>query len=193
MCISVYARHIQKFNTHRRHYQSLGKLAHTQRAVQITTDGEKRQIIKITPDFQSFCTRCIAELLYFIIFVSAVTVHALRSIWLKDFIPLISFSGDSSHNNQRWVKITQYIHFSFDLKMRNWPRHGALISIMSRKRIDAPRDDFPTFPLYVVTVLWQQTLEIALGKNATSLQWYSTVSALWAGLSSFWSFLTLSF
>ena len=93
----------------------------------------------------------------------------------------------------RWVKITQYIHFSFDLKMRNWPRHGALISIMSRKSIDAPRDDFPTFPLYVFTVLWQQTLEIALGKNATSLQWYSTVSALWAGLSSFSSFLTLSF
>ena len=41
---------------------------------------------------------------------------------------------------------------------------------MSRKRIDAPRDDFPTFPLYVFTVLWQQTVEIAFGKNATSLQ-----------------------
>ena len=118
---------------------------------------------------------------------------SLRSIWLKDLIPLISFSGDSSHDEDECMKITQYIHFSFDLKMRNWPRHGALISIMSRKRIDAPRDDFPTFPLYVFTVLWQQTVEIAFGKNATSLQWYCTVSAIWAGLSSFWSFLTLSF
>ena len=85
-----------------------------------------------------------------------------------------------------------YIHvLSFDLKMRNWPRHGALISIMSRKWIDTPRDDFPSlsFPLYVFTVLWHTlNLEIAPSKNATSLQWYRTVSALWAGLSSFWSF-----
>ena len=66
---------------------------------------------------------------------------------------------------------------------------------MSRKWRDAARDDFPSlsFPLYVFTVLSQQTLEIALNKNATSLQRYCTVSALWAGLSSLWSSLTLSF
>ena len=192
--ISLRATYWQKFNTHRRHYQSLGKWAHTQRAAQITTDDEKRQII--IPDFQSCCTHCIAELLYFIFFVTAVTDHALRSIWLKDLIPLISFSGDSSHDNRRWVKITQYILFSFDLKMRNPLRHGALISIMSRKWIDAPSCDFPSFSfsLYVFTVLWHRlNLETGPSKNATSLQWYRTVSALWAVLSSLWSFLTLSF
>ena len=84
-----------------------------------------------------------------------------------------------------------YIHFSFDLKMRNWPRHGALISIMSRKWRDAPRDDFPSlsFPLYdlyVFSDIWHRlNLEIAPSKNATSLQWYRTVSALWARLSWF--------
>ena len=93
-----------------------------------------------------------------------------------------------------------YIHvLSFDLKMRNWPRNGALISIMSRKWIDAPRDDFSSLylisPLIVFTVLWHRlNLETAPSKNATSLQWYRTVSALCApGLSSFWSSLTLSF
>ena len=57
--------------------------------------------------------------------------------------------------------------------MRNLPRHGALISIMSQKWIDAPRDDFLSlsFPLYVFTVLWHGlNLETALSKNATSLQ-----------------------
>ena len=97
----------------------------------------------------------------------------------------------------RWAKTTQYIPFSFDLKMRNWPRHaGALISIMSRKWIDAPRDNFPSlsFPLYVFTVLWHRVnWEIARNKNTTSLQWYRTVPALWARLPSFWSSLTLYF
>ena len=85
-----------------------------------------------------------------------------------------------------------YIHIlSFDLKMRNWPRHGALISIMSRKWRDAARDDFPSlsFPLYdlyVFSDIWHRlNLEIAPSKNATSLQWYRTLSALWARLSWF--------
>ena len=80
---------------------------------------------------------------------------AFKDFWLNLTERLNSFDiilGDSSHDNRRWwVKTTQYIHFSFDLKMRNWLRHGALISIMSRKWIDAPRDDFPSFSfsLYV--------------------------------------------
>ena len=86
-----------------------------------------------------------------------------------------------------------YIHvLSFDLKMRNWRRQGAgaLISIMSRKWIDAPRDDFSSLylisPLIVFTVLWHRlNLETAPSKNATSLQWYRTLSALWARLSWF--------
>ena len=84
-----------------------------------------------------------------------------------------------------------YIHFSFDLKIRNWPRHGVLISIMSRKWRDAARDDFPSlsFPLYdlyVFSDIWHRlNLEIAPSKNATSLQWYRTLSALWARLSWF--------
>ena len=48
-----------------------------------------------------------------------------------------------------------------------------IISIMSRKWRDAPRDDFPSFsfPLYVFTVLWHGlNIETAPSKNATSLQ-----------------------
>ena len=124
--------------------------------------------------------------------------HALFSTWLRDLMLLILFSGDSSNDNRRWVKIPTFTYSSFDLKMRNWPRHGALISIMSRKWIDAPRDDFSSLylisPLIVFTVLWHRlNLETAPSKNATSLRWYRTVSALWARLSSFWSSLTLSF
>ena len=101
--------------------------------------------------------------------------HALFSIWLRDLIPLMLFSGDSSHDNRRWVKIPT---FTYSVLTRNWPRHGALISIMSRKWRDAPRVDFPSlsFPFYVITVLWNRlNLEIAPSKNPTSLQWYRTL------------------
>ena len=119
-----------------------------------------------------------------------VTDHALFSIWLRDLIPLILFSGNSSHDNRRWVKIST-ITPVLNWKCETDRDNGVLISIMSRKWIDALRDDFPSlsFPLYVFTVLWHRlNIETAPSKNATSLQWYRTLSALWApGLSSFWS------
>ena len=127
-----------------------------------------------------------------------VTDHTLFSIWLRDLIPLISFSGDSSHDNRRWVKIPTFTSWSVLTWKCETDRDIApyIISIMSRKWRDAPRDDFPSlsFPLYVFTVLWHRVnWEIAHSKNTTSLQWYRTVSALWARLPSFWSSLTLYF
>ena len=114
--------------------------------------------MKIHSNFQNCCTSCIAELLNFLFFVTAVDVvilsqyfhdsmsnlshlpgvyqrierwihwkkksdlfsltgcknlptatdHALFSIWLRYLIPLILFSGDSSHDNRRWVKIPTF-------------------------------------------------------------------------------------
>ena len=73
-----------------------------------------------------------------------------------------------------------YIHFSFDLKMRSGPQHGALvISIMSRKWIDVARDDFPSlsFPLYVFTVsLHRLKLEIAPFVTALWERLYKSLS-----------------
>ena len=126
-----------------------------------------------------------------------VTDHALFSIWLRDLIHLILFSGDSSHDNRRWVRIPTFTSVLTWKCETDRDMAPYIISIMSRKWRDAARDDFPSlsFPLYVFTILLHRlNLEIAPSKNATSLQWYRTLSAVWApGLSSFWSSLTLSF
>ena len=133
MCISVCARHIQKFNTHRRHYQSLGKWAHTQRATQIATDSEKRQIIKITSDFQSCCTRCIAELL------------CVRFDWKTLFlwyhfleIPvMMKMSKDISvHSLQFWpenAKLTAAwrLNFNHESNMERCPKRWFSVSFIS--------------------------------------------------------------
>ena len=83
-----------------------------------------------------------------------VIVLCFTDIWQRLLLDIV-FSR--TYDNGRWAKIPQSLLISFDLKTRNSPRQGALISIMSEKWIDAPKYDFPfafSSPSYRC-ILWE--------------------------------------